>query len=75
MEANETLTTFDKSVFEAVIDRVIVGSEDEDGNIEPHKITFVYKTGLKSDIDGKKACSYTVPDTCGDSGSVSEEIV
>ena len=31
LEANETLTTFDKSVFEAVIDRVIVGSKDEDG--------------------------------------------
>jgi site-specific DNA recombinase len=74
LEANETLTTFDKSVFEAVIDRVIVGSKDEDGNIEPHKITFVYKTGLKSDIDGKKACSYTVPDTCGDSGSGREVI-
>jgi DNA invertase Pin-like site-specific DNA recombinase len=65
LESNEALAEFDKSVFEAVIERVIIGAHDDDGNAEPHKITFVYKTGLKSDVDGKKACSYTASDTCG----------
>lgn len=63
LEANEMLTTFDKSVFEAVIDYVIIGSKNDDGSVEPHKITFVYKTGLQSTIDGEKACSYTSSDT------------
>lgn len=69
LEANETLMEFDKSVFESIIDRVIIGSKDENGTIEPHSITFVYKTGLQDTINGKKAYSYTASDTCGDSGS------
>lgn len=67
LESNETLTEFDKSVFESIVDRVIIGSKDEDGNIDPHSITFVYKTGLENRIDGKKAYSYTRSDTCGSS--------
>jgi hypothetical protein len=63
LEANEILTTFDKHVFEAVVDRVIIGSKDEDENIDPQSITFVYKTGLEDKIDGKKTCSYIVSDT------------
>lgn len=65
LESNEILTTFDSSVFVAVVDRVIIGAYDDNGTAEPHKITFVYKTGLKSSIDGKKAYSYTTADTCG----------
>ena len=63
LESNETLTEFDKSVFESIVDRVIIGSKDEDGNIDPHSITFVYKTGLESKINSKKAYSYTHNDT------------
>jgi len=33
---------------------VIVGSIDDDGNIDPYKLTFIYKTGLSNKIDGEK---------------------
>jgi DNA invertase Pin-like site-specific DNA recombinase len=65
LESNETLTTFDTNVFESIVDRVIIGSRDEDGTANPHSITFVYKTGLQDSIEGKKACSYTSSETCG----------
>lgn len=64
LESNEILTTFDKHVFESVVDRVIIGSKDADGNIDPRSITFVYKTGLSDTLDGKKAYSFTSSDTC-----------
>ena len=65
LASNEALTTFDKSVFEAVVDKVIIGATDNDGNADPHSITFVYKTGLKDMVDGKKAYSYTRNNTYG----------
>ena len=74
LESNETLATFDKHVFESIVDRVIIGSKDEEGNIDPHSITFVYKTGLESKINGKKAYSYTHNDTCGNCSVTSQEI-
>lgn len=66
LEANETLQVFDKAVFEAVVDRVTVGSTNGDGTVDPHKLTFIYKMGVSDTVDGKKTCSYTVSDTCGD---------
>ncbi len=66
LETNETLQVFDKAVFEAVVDRVIVGATNEDGTIDPLKLTFIYKMGVSDVVDSKKACSYTQSDTCGD---------
>src|SRR5699024_9747332 len=54
LEQNEVIETFDRYVFESVVDKVIVGGVDEDGNKYPAMITFVYKTGLSNSKDGEK---------------------
>ncbi|GEM02464.1 hypothetical protein [Halolactibacillus halophilus] len=54
LENNEVLKEFDRFVFESIIEKVIVGETDEDKNIDPYKLTFVYKTGFTDNIDGSK---------------------
>ena len=44
--------TFDRYVFESIVEKVIVGGYDEDGNKDPSMLTFIYKTGFKSSLDG-----------------------
>lgn len=51
---NEVLQEFDRGVFESIIEKVIVGGYDEDGNKDPYKITFIYKTGFKNEIGNAK---------------------
>ena len=45
---------FDRGIFESIIEKVIVGGYDEDGNKDPYKITFIYKTGFKNEIGSAK---------------------
>lgn len=52
LEQNEVLSKFDRHVFESVVEKVIVGGYDEEGRIDPSQLTFVYKTGMKSSLDG-----------------------
>src|SRR5690625_2172997 len=54
LEQNDVIDTFDRYVFESVVDKVFVGGVDEDGNKDPAMITFVYKTGLSNSLDGEK---------------------
>lgn len=51
LQKNEVLEEFDRSVFESVIEKVIIGGYDKDGNAVPYKITFIYKTGFKDEFD------------------------
>lgn len=51
LEQNEVLSEFDRYVFESIVEKVIVGGYDEDGNKDPAQLTFVYKTGLKNNVD------------------------
>lgn len=46
------LDTFDRYVFESIVEKVIVGGYDEDGNKDPAMLTFIYKTGFKNSLDG-----------------------
>ncbi len=48
LEENEVLDTFDRYVFESIVEKVIVGGYDEDGNKDPSMLTFIYKTGFKN---------------------------
>ena len=48
------LEEFDRGIFESIVEKVIVGGYDEDGNKDPYKITFIYKTGFKSEIGNAK---------------------
>ena len=45
------LVEFDRQVFESIIDKVIVGGYDDDGNKDPSMLTFVYKTGFTNSVD------------------------
>lgn len=54
LERKEILKEFDRYVFESIVEKVIVGEIDENGDVDPYKLTFVYKTGFKDDLDGEK---------------------
>ena len=70
LEANPILQEFDRRVFEAVIDHVVIGERHEDGTVDPRKITFVFKSGIQPPpsppISGNKTCSYTPDNTRGE---------
>ena len=51
---DEIITEFDRVVFESIIEKVIVGGFDENGNKDPYKITFIYKTGIQDEIKEAK---------------------
>ncbi|MDO4554656.1 MAG: recombinase family protein [Lachnospiraceae bacterium] len=51
---NEVLEEFDRGIFESIIEKIIVGGIDEDGNKDPYRITFIYKTGFKNEIGKTK---------------------
>jgi hypothetical protein len=42
----QKLEVFDRYVFDALVDYVIIGERLADGGTDPHKITFVFKVGL-----------------------------
>ena len=54
LKNNGVLEEFDRAVFESVIEKVIIGGYDKDGNAVPYKITFIYKTGFKDGFDNAK---------------------
>ena len=55
--AADPIGSFDRFVFESVIDYVIVGGTDENGNQDPYVLTYVFKTGFndltENPYDGK----------------------
>lgn len=64
LESNSILQVFDRSVFEVVIDHVVIGERLEDETIDPSKITFVYRAGIQPPpTDDNKTCSYTKDNT------------
>ena len=54
LSQNEVLQEFDRGIFESIIEKVIVGGYDEDGNKDPYKITFIYKTGFRNEVRNVK---------------------
>jgi len=53
LENNEILKDFDRCVFESIVEKVIIGEIDENGNANPYKLTFVYKTGYSNEVQSK----------------------
>lgn len=51
---NAVLEKFDRGVFESIVEKVIVGGIDDEGNIDPYKVTFIYKTGFKDSYNNAK---------------------
>ncbi|MEA1975650.1 MAG: recombinase family protein [Bacillota bacterium] len=46
---NEKMDEFDREVFDSLVEKVIVGKEDLEGNPLPYSLCFILKTGLKFD--------------------------
>ena len=54
LEKNRVMEEFDREVFESIVEKVIVGGYDDDGNKDPYKVTFIYKTGFEDSINSAK---------------------
>ena len=53
----DTILTFDPEVFNTMIDRIIVGGYDEEGNKNPQLVTYVFELD-KSDVELKNSEKY-----------------
>lgn len=53
LNSGELLESFDRVVFESVVERIIIGGYNDEGVADPLKITFVYKTGIHSNLNAK----------------------
>ncbi len=62
-ESKEPLTEFDGDVFKTVVEEVIIGGYNEDGTIDPYMLTFIFRTGLTTKIDGHKHVGKTKENT------------
>lgn len=51
LEENEVLDKFDRTVFESIVEKVIIGEKNTDVENDPTKITFIYKTGFKNTLN------------------------
>lgn len=49
-----TLVEFDRAVFESIVEKIIVGGVNSDGDIDPAMLTIIFKTGDFDNKDGKK---------------------
>ena len=64
------LEEFDKDIFLATVDKIIIGRTDKNGEKHPYDITFIFKTGGQITKDGKlfkkkrKTCTKQSVDTC-----------
>jgi DNA invertase Pin-like site-specific DNA recombinase len=55
LENEEILDEFDRIVFESIVEKVVVGGYDDDGNPTPYKLTFVLKCNQELKVDNAKA--------------------
>ena len=54
LEQGEIIEEFSREVFESVIDYVVIGGYDDQGEEQPDMVTFVFKTGRKTKMDSMK---------------------
>ena len=71
LEENEVLDKFDRSVFESVVEKVIIGEKNKDGENDPTKITFIYKTGFKNTLSSNE---FKIPRKNAKGGNKREEL-
>ena len=55
LENENALDEFDRIVFESIVEKVIVGGYDAEGNPTPYKLTFVLKCDQTLKVDDAKA--------------------
>lgn len=68
VSSNEVLKEFDRHVFESVIDRVIVGEKAENGEINPYRLKFIFKTGYEKD-EAANEQPFSFADSCSHTNS------
>ena len=51
LENKEIIEEFNRTVFESIVDKVVVGRIDKDGTVHPYDLTFYFKTGVKDSQD------------------------
>lgn len=76
-EKNEPLKEFDSEVFESIVEKVVFGGNDEDGNLVPYQLNFIFKAGINALYEGvkkpvkitKEPCSCDPLDTRGSDNS------
>lgn len=54
IQEKQSIDEFDRAMFESIVDKVIVGGYDDEGNPDPHMLTFIYKTGFTNSVDSDK---------------------
>ena len=47
MNEPTSIKEFDKEVFDSIVERIILGETDEDGNSNPNVVRFILKTGTE----------------------------
>lgn len=52
LENTDIIKEFDRQVFESIVNYIVVGGYNEEGNADPSMITFVYRTGFKDRKNG-----------------------
>lgn len=80
LQDNGVLPVFDRNVFESIVDKIIVGERVENEDVNPYKLTIIYKTGFKGSFQAEMGvrapkkqtvnergdfCSYSSDNTCG----------
>lgn len=53
LKSKQLITEFDRTVFESLVEKVIIGGVYEDGTVDPAKITFIYKSGDETSLNCK----------------------
>ena len=46
LESNVSMKKFDPDVFNSIVEKVVVGGFDEDGESDPNKLIFIYRTNV-----------------------------
>lgn len=54
LKKEEVLKEFDRVVFDSIVKEIIVGGYDDDGNIDPYKLTFILKDEKKAVVPDAK---------------------
>lgn len=54
LTSNKLLTEFDRTFFESVVEKIIVGGINSEGEIDPAMLTIIFKTGDKQYKNGKQ---------------------
>ena len=53
LKNSQSITKFDKEIFKLLVDKVIIGEIDKDGNVNPYVINFILKTSENKELDNQ----------------------